>query len=104
MTISVTDREEGRMQFQHLFQHVVHTHGVVNFDSAGSGATVTEQITVPGAGFGDFCMVALDSDTGGAHIYAHVSAANTVDIHLHNTTGSPLDLAETSFHLICLRS
>ncbi|MER2519725.1 MAG: DUF2793 domain-containing protein [Bdellovibrionales bacterium] len=60
--------------------------------SSGSGV-LSSAITVTGAAFGDFVMVAAPYELQGIDATAYVSAANTVKIRLSNLTGSAVTLA-----------
>lgn len=99
MTTSVTLREQSRRQFQDLFPLVLKVEGTVDFDSIAPNNVGTETITLNGVAPGDYCIASLDVDTGGYLVWAHVSAANTIQLHLWNSGGSPLDLGSTTFHI-----
>lgn len=61
--------------------------------SVASGASITANITVPGALGGDFVDVSFDQDNQGCQFTGYVSATNQVTIVLSNLTGSAKDLA-----------
>lgn len=58
--------------------------------AAGAGLS-SSAITVTGAAFGDFVLVAAPYDLQGLTCTGYVSAANNVTIRLHNGTGSAID-------------
>lgn len=62
----------------------------------GAGET-SAGITVTGAAFGDFVVVAAPYDLQGVLATAYVSAADTVKIRLQNESGGVVDLAEGSW-------
>lgn len=70
----------------------------LNFGSISAGATEELTITVTGAVAGDAvalgCPVAIEA---GLILMAYVSAADTVTVRAHNTTGSPIDPAAATF-------
>ncbi len=65
--------------------------------SIADNALLETQITVTGAALGDQVIAGFDKDLAGLIISAYVSAANTVQVHLHNETGSAVDLASGNF-------
>ena len=66
--------------------------------AAGAGVNAPA-VTVTGAAFGDFVLVAAPYDLQGITCTGYVSAAHTVVICLHNGTGAALDLASGSWKL-----
>jgi len=68
----------------------------------GAGET-SSGITVTGAAFGDFVIVAAPYDLQGITCTAYVSAANTVKIRLQNETGGVIDLASGSYKVRVLQ-
>ncbi len=69
--------------------------------SNGTGTT-SAAITVTGAAFGDFVDVAAPYTLAGIVATGYVSAANTVVIRLHNSTGAAVDLASGTWR-VCVR-
>lgn len=67
----------------------------------GAGLT-SPTITVPGAAFGDFVDVAAGITVAGLTATGFVSAANTVNIRLHNGTGGAVNLASATW-TVCVR-
>lgn len=68
----------------------------------GAGET-SSAITVTGAAFGDYVIVAAPYDLQGITATAYVSAANTVRIRIQNETGSTIDLASGSWTVRVLK-
>ena len=62
----------------------------------GAGETCPA-ITVTGAAFGDFVLVAAPYDLQGITCTAYVSAADTVKIRIQNESGGVIDLASGSW-------
>lgn len=59
--------------------------------SIAAGASATTTVTVPGVALGDLAMASYSAALqAGLTITAHVSAANTVTVVIHNTTAGPL--------------
>lgn len=103
MANTVDTIRDGRQQFLALFRNVIQVLGTVDFASIASNATGTETITVPGVQAGDMVIASIGIDTSGSNFWAHARAANTIDLHVHNTSGGPLDLAEAEFHVVILQ-
>ncbi len=103
MANTVDTIRDGRQQFLGLFRNVIQVLGTVDFASIASNATGTETITVPGVRLGDICIASIGLDTNGSNYWAHARAANTIDLHLHNNTGGPIDLASCEYHVIILQ-
>lgn len=68
----------------------------------GAGET-SGAITVTGAAFNDFVLVAAPYDLAGVIATAYVSAADTVRIRVQNETGGVVDLASGSWKLRVLK-
>lgn len=66
-----------------------------------TGAT-SPNITVAGAAFGDFVEVACSASFGGLVAFGFVSAANTVQIRLHNGTGAAVNPGNLTY-TVCVR-
>lgn len=75
-----------------LFKSVINATATIDPASLVDGAGTTETITVTGAAFGDFVLVAAPYDLEGLTVTAYVSAANTVDIRIQNESGETVDL------------
>lgn len=60
--------------------------------SLDDGAGETKSVTVPGAAFGDFVMVAAPYDLQDMTCAGYVQAANTVEIRLQNQSGATVNL------------
>lgn len=69
---------------------------------ANATGVTSPNITVTGAAFGDFVLVAAPYTVAGVTATAYVSAANTVNIRLHNGTGAAVNLA-TGTWSVCVR-
>jgi len=79
---------KGPRQFQGLFDVIpfkctFEDDSILDGDNYSGGGTVA----VTGAGLGDFVLVSAALDTVECQFYANVTAANTVEITLQNTTG-----------------
>ena len=68
----------------------------------GSGAT-SPNVTVSGAVFGDVVDVANPYTLSGLTATAYVSAANTVNVRLHNGTGAAVNLASSAAWKVVVR-
>ena len=80
--------------------------GTVVWDPASmTNATglTSANITVAGAAFGDFVEVAAPYSLAGITANAYVSAANTVNIRLHNGTGAAVNLASGTWNVAVRR-
>jgi hypothetical protein len=92
-------------QFQDMFT-VVGTALSTNDPAApASGDRVTTTVTVPGAAFGDFCLVAPGLDPGNTFFTAYVTAANTVTIAIGVNAGATAgtNLAAIQARVVVLR-
>lgn len=70
----------------------------LNFASISAGAVGTLTITAPGAAAGDLVQLGPPSGINAGLMWSgYVSTANTVTIRLLNTTGSPIDPAESTW-------
>ena len=79
---------KGPRQFQGLFDVIpfkltFEDDSILDGDNYSGGATVS----VPGAALGDFVLVSCVLDTVETQFYANVTAADTVEVTLQNTTG-----------------
>lgn len=70
--------------------------------AAGAGTT-SSAVTVTGAALGDYVLVSAPYDLAGIMATAYVTAANTVKITLHNTTGAAVDLASGTWKIRVLK-
>jgi len=68
----------------------------------GAGET-SSGITVTGAAFGDFVLVAAPYDLQGITVTGYVSASDTVKIRAQNETGGAIDLASGTWLVRVLR-
>lgn len=68
----------------------------------GSGVT-SANITVTGAAFGDFVDVAAPYSLQGLILTGYVSAADTVQVRLHNGTGGAVNLASGTWRVTVRR-
>lgn len=67
-----------------------------------SGLT-SPNVTVTGALFGDFVQVSAPYSLQGITATAYVSAADTVQVRLQNTTGGAIDLASGNWQVVVTR-
>lgn len=79
---------KGPRQFQGLFDIIpfkltFEDDSILDGDNYSGGATVS----VPGAALGDFVLVSVALDAVECQFYANVTAADTVEVTLQNTTG-----------------
>lgn len=80
--------------------------GTLVFDPqsiANAAGTTSANITVAGAAFGDFVDVAAPYTLAGITCNGYVSAANTVNIRLHNGTGAAVNLASGTWKVLVRR-
>lgn len=68
----------------------------------GAGAT-SPSLTVTGAAFGDFVDVGVPVNLAALVCTGYVSAANTVNIRIHNGTGSAVNLASGTWRVVVRR-
>ncbi len=68
----------------------------------GSGTT-SPNLTVAGAAFGDVVDVSAPYSLAGIVATGYVSAANTVNIRLHNSTGGAVNLASGTWQVMVRR-
>jgi hypothetical protein len=68
----------------------------------GAGAT-SPNVTVTGAAFGDSVEVSCSVSTQGLIAYGWVSAANTVNVRLHNGTGAAINLPSAQWKVVVRR-
>lgn len=71
------------------------TNDIGNIAAAGS---LTQDITVPGAAFGDFVLVSSSIDLSGLTVTGYVQAANNVRVVFANNTGGAIDLANATYY------
>lgn len=88
---AVSAGQKGPRQFQGLFDVIpfkltFEDDSILDGDSYSGGGTVS----VPGAALGDFVLVASTIDPGEMNFFASVTAADTVEVTLRNTTGGTL--------------
>jgi hypothetical protein len=67
-----------------------------------TGAT-SSAVTVTGAAFGDFVMVAAPYDLQDMTVTAYVSAANTVEVRIQNEGAATIDLASGTWKVKVLK-
>lgn len=81
-------------QFNNFRQKIIGTASPSwNPGSLANGAGITSPaLTITGAAFGDFVDVACSVSLSGLLLTAYVSAANTVQLRLHNATGAAVNL------------
>ena len=84
---AVSSKQEQSKQFQGLFSVIPF---IVSLEDDSVAAQVAGQveITVPGAAFGDFVLIAAPLDLTGCVIVGQVSAANKVKITTWNVEGT----------------
>lgn len=70
-----------------------------NPPSVASGAQVTQDVTVPGAAFGDFARASFSASTQGLALSASVTAPNTVQVVLRNNTAGAVDLGAATLRV-----
>ena len=76
----------------------------IDVDSLTTGTSDTDTVAVPGVALGDVVVgFALGVSLAGVQATAYVSAANTVTLIFQNTTGSTVNLGETSLRLVVAR-
>lgn len=79
---------------------------VWNPGSIAAFASTTTTVTVTGAAVGDAVFVAneFQADDKALHLFARVTATNTVTLHLHNTyTGGALDPASRTLRVVVVK-
>jgi hypothetical protein len=80
------------------FTKLLTATATLDFASIAAGATAELTITVTGAATGDFVILAAPSGIEAGLMWTgFVSAADTVKIRLHNTTGGAVDPASASW-------
>lgn len=76
-----------------------------NPNSIAAAGYESEDITVPGAAVGDFCMASLSSMlTNDMMLTAHVSAADTVRVILFNPTAGALNVGSGTLAVLVFKS
>lgn len=90
-------------QFRSAFSKVIAVKATVDFASAADDAESAADVTVPGAALGDFVLIAPTIDVTDAQLTATVTAANTVTAVLSNVSGSAVDLASQTLHILVLK-
>ena len=75
------------VQFQALFD-VIQVKVTLDEDSIAAQVGSQASVTVPGAAFGDFVLVAAGVGLGGLLFQGAVSAANTVQLTAYNIEGT----------------
>ena len=71
-----------------------------NFAAIAVGANASTDITVPGAGLGDFAFASTDKNLAGLVLSANVSSSDTVTITLSNNTSSSKDPSSTAMYFV----
>jgi hypothetical protein len=94
----------GREQFHGIFSDMWEVRATIDVDSLLTGASDTDTVTVPGVALGDVVVgFSLGVSLAGIQATAYVSAANTVTLVFQNTTGSTVNLGETTIRLVVAR-
>lgn len=70
---------------------------------ANAAGVTSPAVTVTGAAFGDIVAVAAPYDLQGILATAYVSAADTVRVRLHNSTGGAVNLASGTWKVVVRR-
>jgi hypothetical protein len=70
---------------------------------ANAAGATSPNVTVAGATFGDSVEVACSVSTQGLIAYGYVSAANTVNVRLHNGTGAAINLPSAQWKVVVRR-
>lgn len=96
--------KQAGMDSESLFSVVLNATATIDPASltTGSGAT-SSAITVTGAEFGDYVLVAAPYDLQGVRCFGYVSAADTVKVRFENNTGSTIDLDSGTYNIKVLR-
>jgi hypothetical protein len=79
----------------------------VNPASLADGAEADTSITITGAVVGDIVVLNPPTDALDAGIIvgqAHVSAADTVKVRIHNNSGGTVDVASGTWYYLLIRS
>lgn len=84
---SVQSKREQSKQFQGLFSVIPFTF-TLEEDSVAAQTAAQADITVPGAEFGDFVLLAAPVDLAGGILLAQVQAADTVTVTFYNLEGT----------------
>jgi hypothetical protein len=92
-----------RRQFQSLVNNVIEFEFIWDPASVNSNSFVAESITVSGVKLGDMVLVTYEGDQQDLIITGHVSAEDTVNIHLFNPTAGAVDLASAHGHCVILQ-
>lgn len=90
----------GPQQFQGLFDVIpfvltFEDDSILDGDTYSGGGTVS----VPGAKLGDFVLIGCELDTVECNFFANVTAADTVEVTLQNTTGGTVTAFATGAKL-----
>jgi hypothetical protein len=94
----------GREQFHGIFSDMWEVRATIDVDSLLTGASDTDTVTVPGVALGDVVVgFSLGVSLAGIQATGYVSAANTVTLVFQNTTGSTVNLGETTIRLVVAR-
>lgn len=64
-----------------------------------AGQQTTQNVTVPGAALGDFCLASLGVPAQGLTVTAYATGTDTVQVLLYNGSGSSKDLASTTLRV-----
>lgn len=102
-TATVASIQQGKSQFQGLFNEMWAVNLTVNPASIAAGAEDSATFTIPGLALGDMVLglspgvdLTIDAD-----VSAHVSAANTLLIRISNLDASvALDLASSTWKVL----
>lgn len=88
-----------------LARHPIHTAiATLNFGSITGGNTAELTVSISGASVGDNVSLGPPSGIEAGLIWCgYVSAANTVTIRIHNSTGSPVDPASASWKVAVIK-
>ena len=70
--------------------------------SLTAGSYTTVNFTVAGATLGQVALAALSTGITGCLLQAHVSAANTVTVTLHNISGGTVNLSLCNINILLM--
>lgn len=96
-------RNNQRKQFQAAFKNVAQAQATVDPASIAGGAELSGTVTVTGAALGDLVLVGPGVDLQTLILSATVISANTVEWVLMNETAGAIDLASSTWNVVCLR-
>lgn len=91
------------VSFRGLFDNVIELEVTWNPDNIGSNSFFEEDVTVQGAELGDICLASFEADLQNLNLNCHVTASNTISLHLSNNTAGAVNLPAAQVHIIVLR-